>query len=227
MTAALLLTVLLGQSGRDAGPLDPEPWEPPGQPFEILRQDAGWCGPRVLFFFACYLGQDCRLEQVVDLCKSDEHGNTTLRDLVSAARDLDLGPVPIACPAEELLALGGPAIICVRGLASADDPREATGDTEAREWPVHFIGLIGPEEEGWFWVVDPAISTQAIVVHGDALQRAYTGHAILLKGCPRPRLQTWWRTFPGILIPAAGVASLMLGLVWVVRNRSGARGTMG
>ena len=85
----------------------------PNETYEILRPDSAWCGPRIVYFFACYAGEDCTLEQVVKLCKTESNGTASMLQLVEAARALNLDPTPVQCSTDELLTLGGPAIIAV------------------------------------------------------------------------------------------------------------------
>src|SRR5260370_40774673 len=83
-------------------------------PFEILSQVASWCGPRLLYFFARLSGQDCTLDYVVSICKTDEAGHADLLSLVTAARELNLEPLAVECAPEQILSLNGPAILCFR-----------------------------------------------------------------------------------------------------------------
>jgi len=41
------------------------------RPYARLDPDTAWCGPRVLYFFARLLGQDCTLRGVVESCHTD------------------------------------------------------------------------------------------------------------------------------------------------------------
>ncbi len=180
------------------------PLEPVATPYEVLRPEASWCGPRVLYFFAWYLGKECTLEDVCRLCETDSQGHTSLLNLVEAARALDLEPTAIACSTAELQNLRGPAILCVRRAKQSGDP-------------AHFIGLLGQEED-YFHIVDPAVSTQPFGVRKDSLTRAFLGQVVLLKGCPIPPLRPWWLSFPGVFAPAALALGFAAGVVALRRR---------
>jgi hypothetical protein len=77
--------------------------------YEILSADARWCGPRILFFFSCYYGMERTLDEVVQLCATDEAGLTAMADLVRAARELDLDPMPVEATLDEIVQMGRPA----------------------------------------------------------------------------------------------------------------------
>ncbi len=177
--------------------LQAEPEAPP--PYELLRPETAWCGPRVLYFFACYLGRDCTLDEVVSLCGTGEDGYTSLRDLVQACRTLELDPTPVACSADKLLALGGPAIIAV-GRSDASDKSVKR---------LHFIGLIGRQGDD-FLVIDPALRAEPIAVSRDKIARSFTGHAVLLTGCPRPLILP---SAVRVVVPCAALVAGLAGLV--------------
>jgi len=170
------------------------------QPYEVVRPEAAWCGPRVLYFLACYLGQDCTLDDVVSRCKTDPGGYTTFRNLVQAARSLDLEPTAIECDVEQLLALGGPAII---GVGRPQSPG-------AKELRLHFVGLIGRyKDTDRYLVIDPSLRTEPLAVPRKTIISSFSGHAILLRGCPRPWIwpdrECLWLSS---LLLAAGVGTL-------------------
>lgn len=149
-------------------------WVPTGQAFERLQPDAAWCGPRVVYFFACYFGHEPTLEEVVAACMTDSSGLTTMENLTVAADRMNLGPTPVRCNAAVLMRLGGPAIICIRNPSRPDGP-------------VHFVALVSPSKhKDFFVIVDPSLSVQPLEVHRDLLAKVYAGQAILLKGCPHP-----------------------------------------
>jgi hypothetical protein len=162
----------------------------PQPPYERLRPDSAWCAPRVLYFFADYYGQDATLSEVVKLCNSDAQGRTSMRDLVRAAEALSLEPEPIECSADQLLALRGPAIVCVG--ANPDTPSQqgaASGEAESRI--VHFVAYLG-REGNRVRIIDPSLSADMLHVSEQAMRRAYAGKAVLLKGCDSPWLMPPW-----------------------------------
>jgi hypothetical protein len=188
---------------------------PIAEPYEVLAPDAAWCGPRILYFFACYLGRNCTLDEAVARCQTDANGYTTLQNLTRAARELGLEPTPVACDAEQLLALGGPAIICV-GRPAAPASAERPAPEAAPRTEIHFVGLIGPKDDA-FLVVDPAVRTEALIVTRGKIRQSFTGHAVLLRGCPRPFLWPHWQSPEGAV---AALAVCDLGLVgWVIWRR--------
>jgi hypothetical protein len=197
----LLLPLCLGLLPAE-GPLGEQ-----GPPYEVLRPDAAWCGPRILYFFACYLDRERPLPEVVSLCATDAEGYTSMRDLVEAARALDLDPTPVRCRANQLLALGGPAILCVG--------RPETPGAKVQR--LHFVGLVGRQGDKYL-VVDPSLRAEPIAVSGDRIAGSFTGHAVLLDGCPRP----WLIPSPMRLLGlgAAGLAALG-GVVWLRRRQQG------
>lgn len=168
----LLVSTLPAQA-----PTPPEPARNPiTPPYDVLRPDAAWCGPRVLYFLSCYLeDREASLDQVVSLCRSDQEGYTTLLDLVQAARKLDLEPTPITCSADQLLSLGGPAIIGVGRPASPTN----------RKIRLHFVGLICKRGQRYL-VIDPSLRAEPILVPAYRIRDSFTGHAVLIRGCPRP-----------------------------------------
>jgi hypothetical protein len=206
---ALLCCLLSGD-----GDIGQRPNAERAEPYEALQSDAAWCGPRILYFFSCYFRQERTLHEVVELCKPDERGYVTLQQLVQAAQQIGLEPLPLGCSADEVLDLGGPAILCVR--ASAGSSPEDSSE------PVHFIGVVGRQGDE-YWVVDPAQSTRAMRVSRAQIASAFTGHAVLLKGCPRPELLAWWLRGPTLLVSSVA-ALLLLALYFTQRwsTRSGA-----
>jgi ABC-type bacteriocin/lantibiotic exporter with double-glycine peptidase domain len=175
-------------------------------PFDELRPDAAWCGPRVLFFLAQYLGSDCSLDRVVELCRSDAEGFTRLDRLVAAAAELGLDPVAIGFPPEQVTELDGPAILCVRKAFSPKGSKSSI--PEAR---LHFIAL-ACKKDGRHCVLDPSRDTSLVAFTPERLRAVSTGHAVLLRGSTVPALRVsgfrfrtrwcqadWlrlWRTLP-------------------------------
>jgi ABC-type bacteriocin/lantibiotic exporter with double-glycine peptidase domain len=173
-----------------------------------MRPEANWCGPRVVYFFARYLGTPCNLEGVVAECRTNSDGNTMLINLVHACENLRLDPLAIRCDAKQMLALGGPAIITVK--------------TGRNDGAVHFVGLVRPEGTD-YWVVDPSVSTRAIVVNAEQISSAFAGTTVLLKGCRRPWFCSTWVRIPATLLPPFLAFALVLSVFrkHAVRKRRG------
>lgn len=189
-----------------------------GEQVEILRPEASWCGPRVLYFFSCYFGNDYSLDEVEFLCNTDENGYTSLLDLAQASQALGLDPTPISCSPEQLLELGGPAIICVLGRERKEGKSPVKDADKKQDAPVvHFVGLLGREDDG-FVIFNPGLSTGCFKVTPQAIESEFTGHAILLRGCPQPLLWPWWLTFPWSIVTALLPVSLMLAVILVRRR---------
>ncbi len=137
---------------------------PVSVPYEILRPDASWCGPRVLYFFSAYFGRERPLDEIVKLCRTDDAGLTSLADLSRAAEELGLKPSPVNCTVDELEDFDGPALISLSN-------REAG--------PVHFVGLLGMED-GKFVVLDPSSGVRTRHIRRERIAHSFTGHALLL-----------------------------------------------
>lgn len=152
------------------------------RPWQVLRDDAAWCGPRILYFFARHAGTDVSLDAVVQECQADPLGLVTLEALVSAAGRLGLEPRPVRATVEQLLELKGPAIACLE-TGHARTPPEAGSNRPL----VHFVGIV--PVDGVAMVVDPSRDAAPLAVDAGALARRYTGQAVLLKGCPAPLLR--------------------------------------
>ncbi len=175
-------------------------------PFDVLQPDAAWCGPRVLFFLAQYLGKDCSLDSVVELCGTDAEGYTSLDCLVTAAGEMGLDPVPIGFPPEQVTELEGPAILCVRKAFPPKDSKSSV--PEAR---LHFIALVCKQGER-YWILDPSRDTSLVAFAPERLRAVSTGHAILLKGSPVPALRVSWLSFPySLVVGALGATAVYLG----------------
>ncbi len=168
-------------------------------PFEILSQDASWCGPRLLYFFARLSGQDCTLDYVVSICKTDEAGHADLLSLVTAARELNLEPLAVECAPEQILSLNGPAILCFRRTAAVIND---SGTSEV----LHFVGLVGKKGDE-YWIVDPSVDTAPYPADLDAVKHRFTGHVVLLRGCPRP---SSWLASPYFSYPLWTAAFIFL-----------------
>ena len=166
LIAALFLSLAQTRNARSAEPVQAE--------HDILYADAKWCGPRVLYFFACLLGSpDIRLDTIAKLCETDQDGSTSLFDLVRAAETLKLRPVAVSCSVDDMLRSGKPAIICLgSGVASERQSQER----------VHFVGVFRPRDDGPIWVIDPSRRTAPFPAEGERLLRAFTGRAVFLGG---------------------------------------------
>ncbi len=140
-------------------------------------------------------------------CASNSEGFTTLRDLVAAARSLDMDPAPVQCDVDQLLALGGPAII---GVGRPPAPG-------AKELRLHFVGLIGRRGDRYL-VIDPSLRIEPLYVPRERIARSFTGHAVLLRGCPRPWI---WphRGYLASFIAAPVLCFLALAVLRYRRNR--------
>jgi ABC-type bacteriocin/lantibiotic exporter with double-glycine peptidase domain len=178
---------------------------------ETLRSDASWCGPRVLYFFSVYFGQEHTLDQVISLCKTDDRGYTSLLHLVEAAKKLDLEPTPVFCTAHQLLNLEGPAIITVNGPAG---PGGNAPDTSANTGSVlHFVALIGREDDSYL-VFNPGVLIGSYWVPREAIERDFTGHAVLLKGCPLPPMlpRLSWQVLASAIVTCGLIVVALLAL---------------
>ena len=69
---------------------------------EFIIVDGPWCGPRALYFCSCVHGKERPLSQVVDLCKCDVKGYTSMYNLYDAAELMELQPVAMKCTLEQL-----------------------------------------------------------------------------------------------------------------------------
>ncbi len=167
----------------------------------MMYIDSQWCGPRILYFFSCYL-RDGRvpLDDVVRRCEADADGTTSLFDLVRAARELGLDPLAVKCTADELLAAGGPAIICLRSR----QPFPGDGERPAAD-VAHFVGIVRPSKTHPLWLIDPSRRCAPFPVESAGLLSAFTGHAVFLDGTAPGGLAPGHR-FLSDLIVAAGVA---------------------
>src|SRR5882762_8226149 len=94
LVVLLCLALFPALHAQDPGASRTTPDQHDAQPAEAqmvtLRPDASWCGPRVLYFFSAYFGQEHTLDEVISLCKTDDRGYTSLLHLVEAAKKLDL-----------------------------------------------------------------------------------------------------------------------------------------
>jgi hypothetical protein len=124
-----------------------------------------------------------------------------------------MDPLPIQCDVDQLLELGGPAILCV---GRPDFPR-ATASTPMR---IHFIGLIGRKGDR-FLVIDPSLRTEPLAVPREQITQSFTGQALLLKGCPRPWVRPSWLVDPrwGVALAAGAAALLTVCLIAFVARR--------
>jgi hypothetical protein len=184
---------------------------PVAEQYEVLSSDAAYCGPRILYFFARHAGRECTLEEVVGLCGTAPDGTTDLVSLSRAAEALDLDPLLIQCRADQLLDLGGPAIFCVVRNRS---PQKEGGDGEL---VVHYVGFVRPEGDA-YRVVDPSLLIGDLRMSEAEVQRSFTGHALLLRGCPRPVVRPAWMTWRNVLGAAVAV-SLAGAAVTIVARR--------
>ncbi|HVC97296.1 MAG TPA: hypothetical protein VND64_26685 [Pirellulales bacterium] len=169
--------------------------------YDMMYIDSQWCGPRILFFFSCYL-RDGRLplDQVVQRCEADADGKTSLFDLVRAARELGLDPHAVKCTADELLAAGGSAIICLRSRQPIPiDTGRPTSDV------AHFVGVLRPTKTGPLWLIDPSRRCAPFPVESAGLLSAFTWHAVFLDGTA-PEGPATALPFLSKLVVAAGVA---------------------
>jgi ABC-type bacteriocin/lantibiotic exporter with double-glycine peptidase domain len=169
--------------------------------------DESWCGPRILYFFNRYFGDDATLEQIVGRSNVTPEGWMSLASVVEAAETLGLEPEPIEVSAPVLLRLGGPAIIVVDVQRPFRDQDAKKGDSTRHI--VHFVGLVGQEHADKWWIVDPARVKAAREVDRAAIERNFSGHAVLLKGCPRPSVLPHW------LVPAVGWPTALLAVGWL------------
>ncbi|MBI1900861.1 MAG: hypothetical protein HYS13_07090 [Planctomycetia bacterium] len=189
-------------------------------PFEQLREDTGWCAPRVLYFLACYAGRECSLDEVVKLCKCDDKGTARMSSLVDAAEALGLEPTAIECTADQIVGLSGPAILCIDPRRRFD-AKPPGGDLGV----LHFIGYVRPDGD-YLRIIDPAVSGTTILARRESIRKMFTGKAILLKGCDRPFLLPSWYT-PTSAAVVAGAVGVALGAYVLVRRRKAARRTIG
>jgi hypothetical protein len=180
--------------------------------YEILSADAGWCGPRILYFFCRFYGSEPSLDEVVQTCRSDQGGMTSLVDLVRAAELLELEPVAMEASLDQVAGSGRPAILCLRNNAplSPDGGSQAVGST------VHFVGLVGPEENGRFWFVDPSRRAVAFPAGLDSLRDRFTGQAILLKGSSSVLVYPGWvrAAGAGVLLAVALLGGILAARQW-------------
>src|SRR5579884_1010025 len=178
------------QSGRGPSSAPAAPTlNPVAKAYEVLQTDASWCGPRVLYFMNEYLGNDCKLDDVVQLCNTDPRGYTTLLDLVRAAEALGLEPEAVACTSDQLLRTHGPAIACIRVGSAVPGSSGSPGEENAT---MHFIGFIGRTPDGAYWCIDPAQATTPFPVQEDLFSRSFSGQAVLLRGCRLPAIRPSW-----------------------------------
>ena len=181
MRAVMLFIALCQPAGNE---LREKPEAPEEKPFEILRADAAWCGPRVLYFCAWYLGKRPALDDVVALCEADERGFTTLYQLVRAAELLDLQPLALQCSFQDVVRSAGPIVICLRPLNNEDRPQAERGAVRH-----HYVALVRGGAEHCV-ILDPSHSTRTIEVPTESLAKAFAGQAVFLVG-NRPAAVRW------------------------------------
>lgn len=161
--------------------------------YEVLRSDAAWCGPRILYFFSCYYNCGDPLSDIVSRCAPDKQGHMSLFQLLQVAKDLKLAPVPVQCSFDELMKSRGPAIICLRAPSA---PQSAG---------VHFVGLVpnqvDPESTAGFWIIDPSSRDVLAARPDNELHRMFTGFAIFLRGSKVPPLVPWYLSMNVVLSP--------------------------
>lgn len=142
--------------------------------YERLSLDPGWCGPRLIYYFARCREVEISLSQLVEISRADSRGFATLSDLARAATKCGFAPVGVMGRPAQLLRFGGPAIL---GVAMRPPPAQGN----PKEPQLHFIGLLraGPQKS---WILDPASKLEPLEVDNDILLPAMTGHALLLDG---------------------------------------------
>jgi ABC-type bacteriocin/lantibiotic exporter with double-glycine peptidase domain len=140
--------------------------------YEIVRSDAAWCGPRLLYFFSVYLDRERPLNQVIGLCAADATGFVSFEAVELAARELGLEPTAVQCSAQAIAESGGPAMLVINKGSE------------------HFVGLIAYDGH-ICTIVDPSRPSSVHAMPIDDLKQYATGHAIFLKGARIPRV-----TFP-------------------------------
>jgi hypothetical protein len=167
--------------------------------FDIIRYDAGWCGPRLLYFFCVYQGRDVALPEVLGMCQLTTEGMISLDELTVAAAKLALEPRCVKCSLSQLIETGGPAII-------------VTGDTGT---PDHVIGYLGFDGDRYI-IVDPSTPTESVLMTFDQLHRRFHGEAILLKGAKYPEVN--WLDLDHVSLIMGVVGGLGV-LFWAVKKK--------
>jgi ABC-type bacteriocin/lantibiotic exporter with double-glycine peptidase domain len=188
------------------------------EPYEVLSPDASYCGPRILYFFARYTRRECTLEEVVNLCEINSDGTIDLDGLARAAVSLDLDPLLIECRAEQLLELGGPAILCIKTSHAPPDQDQPSGVER-----VHFVGLVRSDGDG-YRLMDPSVSMGGQTVSGRAIEAGFAGRALLLRGCPRPVVRPAWVTWVNVMVLLFSVAAIACGGTVFVRRAIAIKG---
>ncbi len=145
------------------------------KPYEILKSDTAWCGPRVLFFYARLYGRNVSLEDVVRICRTDQSGFTSLEQLREAAHELNLAPTPLDTNFEAILSLNLPAILCV----SRKQLSSGKSESQILNEKIHFLGFIQCSGDD-IWVFDPSVNTSAFRTTRKELESIYLGRALVL-----------------------------------------------
>lgn len=160
---------------------------------DIIYPSSGWCGPRILYFFACYAGREVTLDEIVSKSACDAQGIMGLDKLVQLAAELGLDPVPMECPLDVIVSAGGPVILCLNSDVVEDSVRG-----------FHFVGLV-PFGQDAYVAVDPSQRGIAFNISPIELEDIYSGYAVFLLGTHPPASATpWERT---IISVAIGVAA--------------------
>ncbi len=173
------------------------------RPYEVLRADAAWCGPRVLYFFCWLKGKNPSLSDVVELCKTGADGLTTMYNLVEAAETLDLDPDPRKVTVDVLIrevGKGRPSIVCL-----------SIGKSETQPGYCHFVGLL-TIDKGACSIFDPSIGFDVRIIPISRLVDTFSGDAIFL-GSRDPH----WILSPMMLL---AVCFCLGSLYLIVRLRS-------
>jgi ABC-type bacteriocin/lantibiotic exporter with double-glycine peptidase domain len=146
------------------------------QPFEVIKPDAAWCGPRVLFFLLRMHGLDTTLESVVKRVDPDPEGYCPLEALERTARQQGLSVAPLHCGLDTIININKPAILCCRKAFINTKATEGQPLVD-RRW--HFIAFVGAESPDKCWILDTSRDMSLSVIPRDRLEAAYLNTALV------------------------------------------------
>jgi hypothetical protein len=120
------------------------------------------CGPQCLLSICHRFGVETTIDQLTDLCGTDEHG-TTLYGLCAAAKKLGLEASAMKIGVDELIKLQSPSICYV--------------------WVNHYVVASG-RSDGLVDVTDPPRESGAMAL--EDFRNYYSGYAVLISRNPLP-----------------------------------------
>jgi ABC-type bacteriocin/lantibiotic exporter with double-glycine peptidase domain len=188
------------------------------QPYEVIKPDAAWCGPRVLFFLLRLHGLDTTLESVVKRVDPDPEGYCPLEALERTARQQGLSVAPLHCDLGKIISINRPAILCFRKAFINTKASEGQALVD-RRW--HFIAFVGAESPDKCWILDTSRDMSLSVIPRDRLEAAYLNTALVCDMTTGDWVYHIWLDY--ILWSLLALAVLLMLVVTFRKMRSRAR----